>query len=92
MTKRCEVTGKLPLAGNSVSHANNRNRKRFLPNLHSHRFWHPTREKFIKLKVSAKGIRIIDKYGIEAVIDALENNSKIKKFEALKSEDAPQTE
>lgn len=78
MTRRCEVTGKLPMAGNSVSHAHNKNRKRFLPNIHLHRFWHPKRERFIKLKVSAKGMRIIDKYGIEAVVESLENNSKIK--------------
>lgn len=74
MTKRCEVTGKLPLAGNNVSHANNKTRRRFLPNLHSHRFWHPSQKRFVKLKVSNKGLRIIDKYGIEAVLEAIAKN------------------
>ncbi len=86
MTKRCEVTGKLPMAGNNVSHANNKNRRRFLPNLHSHRFWHPTQNRFVKMKVSCKGMRIIDKYGIEAVLYSLANNKKLSKCAAALNE------
>ena len=68
MSKVCQVTGKRPATGNNVSHANNRTRRRFLPNLHTHRFWVPSEKRFVKLRVSAKGMRIIDKKGIETVI------------------------
>jgi large subunit ribosomal protein L28 len=62
------VTGKRPATGNNVSHANNRTRRRFLPNLHTHRFWLESEKRFIKLRVSHKGLRTIDKLGIEKVI------------------------
>ena len=68
MSKFCQVTGKGPVAGNNVSHAKNRTRRRFLPNLHTHRFWVPSEKRFVKLRVSSKGMRIIDKKGIETVI------------------------
>ena len=68
MSRICQVTGKRPLAGNNVSHANNKTRRRFLPNLHTHRFWVPGESRFVKLRVSRKGLRIIDKNGIEAVL------------------------
>jgi len=68
MSRVCQVTGKKPVAGNNVSHANNRTRRRFLPNLHSHKFWVEAENRWVKLKVSAKGMRIIDKNGIEAVL------------------------
>ena len=68
MSKVCQVTGKRPVAGNNVSHANNRTRRRFLPNVHDHRFWVASERRFIKLRVSAKGMRIIDKKGIEQVV------------------------
>ncbi|MBE8215947.1 MAG: 50S ribosomal protein L28 [Endozoicomonadaceae bacterium] len=68
MSKVCQVTGKAPRAGNNVSHANNRTRRRFLPNLHVHRFWLEKENRFVKLKLSSKGIRIIDKQGLEAVL------------------------
>jgi len=68
MSRVCQVTGKRPVAGNNVSHANNRTRRRFLPNLHSHKFWVEVENRWVKLKVSAKGMRIIDKNGIEAVL------------------------
>lgn len=68
MSRVCQVTGKRPVAGNNVSHAKNRTRRRFLPNLHRHRFWVATENKFIRLRVSAKGMRIIDKKGIDAVL------------------------
>lgn len=68
MSRVCQVTGKRPMSGNNVSHAKNRTRRRFEPNLHSHRFWMETEKRFIKLRVSSKGMRIIDKLGVEQVI------------------------
>ena len=68
MSQVCEVTGKRPMAGNNVSHANNKTRRRFSPNLHSKRFWVPSENRFVRLRVSAAGMRIIDKRGIEAVL------------------------
>ena len=68
MSRVCQVTGKRPQSGNNVSHANNRTRRRFLPNLHEHRFWVAAEKRFVKLRVSAKGMRIIDKLGIETVL------------------------
>ena len=71
MSKVCQVTGKGPATGNNVSHANNRTRRRFLPNLHFHRFWVESENRFVKLRVSTKGMRIIDKKGIDAVLTEL---------------------
>ncbi len=68
MSRVCQVTGKRPVAGNNVSHANNRTRRRFLPNLHTHKFWVESENRWIKLRVSTKGLRIIDKNGIDTVI------------------------
>ncbi len=68
MSKVCQVTGKRPVAGNNVSHANNKTRRRFMPNLHYHRFWVETEQRFVKLRVSSKGMRIIDKLGIDRVL------------------------
>ena len=68
MSRVCQVTGKRPATGNNVSHANNRTRRRFLPNLHTHRFWLESEKRFIKLRVSHKGLRTIDKLGIDKVI------------------------
>jgi len=62
------VTGKRPQVGNNVSHANNKTRRRFLPNLHNHRFWVESENRFVRLRVSSKGMRIIDKHGIEKVL------------------------
>ena len=67
MSQICEVTGKRPQSGHNVSHANNKTKRRFLPNLHKHRFWIPSLKRFVILTVSSKGLRIIDKQGIEAV-------------------------
>ena len=67
MSQVCQVTGKGPMAGNNVSHAKNRTRRRFAPNLHYHRFWVESENRFIRLRVSSQGMRIIDKNGIEAV-------------------------
>ena len=68
MSRVCQVTGKRPLSGNNVSHANNNTRRRFLPNLHEHRFWVDGEKRWVKLRVSSKGMRIIDKLGISAVL------------------------
>ena len=68
MAKICQVTGKRPVSGNNVSHAHNKTKRRFLPNLHSHRFWVETENRFVKLRLNAKGMRIIDKNGIDSVL------------------------
>jgi large subunit ribosomal protein L28 len=69
MSRVCQVTGKRPVAGNNVSHAHNKTRRRFLPNLHSHRFWVESENRWVKLQLSAKGMRIIDKKGIDSVLE-----------------------
>ena len=68
MARVCQVTGKRPVTGNNVSHANNKTRRRFVPNIHDHKFWLESESRFVKLRVSAKGLRIIDKKGLEEVI------------------------
>jgi len=68
MSKVCQVTGKKAMVGNHVSHAKNRVRRFFKANLHSHKFWVESEKKFITLTVSAKGMRIIDKKGIDVVL------------------------
>jgi len=68
MSRVCQVTGKRPITGNNVSHAKNRTKRRFLPNLHDRRFWVESEGRFIKLRVSTKGQRIIDKVGIDSVL------------------------
>ena len=69
MSRMCQVTGKKPMVGNNVSHANNKTKRRFLPNLHTKRFWIEAEKRYIRLTVSSKGLRIIDKKGIEAVLE-----------------------
>ncbi len=71
MSRVCQVTGKRPMSGNNVSHAHNKTRRRFLPNLHSHKFWLESESRYVKMRVSNKGLRIIDKKGIEQVIQEL---------------------
>ena len=71
MSRVCQVTGKRPTAGNNVSHANNKTRRRFLPNLHTHRFWLESEQRYVKLRVSTKGLRTIDKRGIETIVAEL---------------------
>ena len=68
MAKVCQVTGKRTQSGNSVSHANNKTRRRWLPNLHERRFWVPSENRWVKLRVSTQALRTIDKNGIEAVL------------------------
>ena len=71
MARVCEVTGKKPMTGHHVFHANNKTKRRFLPNLHSHRFWVESENRWVKLRVSTKGLRTIDKKGIDAVLSDL---------------------
>ena len=68
MSRVCQVTGKRPSYGNTVSHANNKTRRRWLPNLQSHRFWLEAEKRFVRLRVSTRGMRTIDKLGIEKVL------------------------
>jgi large subunit ribosomal protein L28 len=68
MSRICQVTGKGPMSGNNVSHAHNKTRRRFLPNLHDHRFWVDSENRYVKLRVSSHGMRIIDKKGIDTVL------------------------
>ena len=76
MPRVCQVTGKRPMAGNNVSHANNRTRRRFIPNLQEHRFWLEEENRYIKLRVSTKGMRTIDKHGIEKVLADIKARKK----------------
>ncbi len=71
MSRVCQVTGKRPLSGNNVSHAHNKTRRRFLPNLQTRRFWVESESRWVKLRVSTKGLRIIDKKGIDTVLKDL---------------------
>jgi large subunit ribosomal protein L28 len=71
MSKVCQVTGKKPQSGNNVSHAKNRTRRRFLPNLHYKRFWVESEKRYVRLRISQKGIRTIDKHGIDKVLGDL---------------------
>ena len=68
MSRVCQVTGKRPLSGHNVSHANNKTKRRFLPNLHARRFWVESENRWVRLRVSNHGLRIIDKVGIENVL------------------------
>lgn len=68
MSKVCQVTGKRPVTGNNVSHSNIKTKRRFEPNLHYHRFWVESEKRFVRLRVSSKGMRIIDKKGIDSVL------------------------
>ncbi|MGB1883621.1 MAG: 50S ribosomal protein L28 [Gammaproteobacteria bacterium] len=76
MSRVCQVTGKRPVAGNNVSHAHNKTRRRFLPNLQSHRFWVDSEQRWVRLRVSTKGLRIIDKKGIDAVLQQIRNRGE----------------
>jgi large subunit ribosomal protein L28 len=76
MSRVCQVTGKKPLTGNNVSHSNIKSKRRFLPNLHSHRFWVESENRWVKLRVSTKGLRIIDKKGIDAVLSDLRSRGE----------------
>jgi large subunit ribosomal protein L28 len=68
MSQVCQVTGKRPMSGNNVSHAHNKTRRRFLPNLHYRKFWVESENRWVRLRVSSKGLRVIDKLGIDEVL------------------------
>jgi len=68
MSRVCQVTGKRPVTGNTVSHANNRRRRRFLPNLHTQRFWLEDEKRWVTLRVSTNALRTIEKNGLESVL------------------------
>jgi len=71
MSRVCEVTGKRPAVGNRVSHANNKKRRRFLPNLHRQRFWLEGEKRWVSLRISTRGLRTIEKNGIDVVVARL---------------------
>lgn len=71
MARVCQITGKRPATGNNVSHAHNKTRRRFLPNLHIHRLWVESEKRWVKLRISSKGLRLIDKKGIDVVLAEL---------------------
>lgn len=71
MSMVCQLTGKKPMSGNNVSHANNKTRRRFLPNLHKHRVWLGSEKRYITLRLSTKGLRTLDKKGIEVVVQEM---------------------
>ena len=77
MARVCQVTGKKPMSGHNVSHANNRTKRRFLPNLHYRRLWVESENRWISLRVSANGLRTIDKKGIDAVLKELRAKGEI---------------
>ena len=76
MARICQVTGKRPMSGNNVSHANNKSKRRFLPNLHRRKFWVESENRWVRLRVSSKGIRIIDKNGIDSVLTEIRSRGK----------------
>jgi len=76
MSRICEVTGKRPMSGNNVSHANNKTKRRFMPNLQSRRFWIESESRWVRMRVSKKGLRIIDKNGIESVLADIKARNK----------------
>ncbi len=76
MSRVCQVTGKGPMSGHKVSHANNKTKRRFLPNIQTHRYWVESENRFVTLKLSARGMRTIDKLGIDAVLKKLRQKDK----------------
>lgn len=76
MSRVCEITGKKPAVGNTVSHANNKRRRRFLPNLHTQRFWVETEKRWVSLRISANGLRTIEKKGIDQIIAELRTQGR----------------
>ena len=77
MARVCQVTGKKPMVGNNVSHANNRTKRRFLPNLQYRRFWVDSEKRWISLRISSAGLRLIDKKGIEVVLAEMREHGRI---------------
>lgn len=77
MARVCQVTGKAPMVGNKVSHANNKTKRRFLPNLQYRRFWVESENRFVRLRVSNAGLRVIDKKGIDDVLADLRGRGEL---------------
>ena len=77
MARVCQVTGKKPMVGNNVSHANNKTKRRFLPNLQSRRFWVESENRWVRLRVSTNAIRTIDTNGIDAVLADLRARGEV---------------
>ncbi len=76
MARVCEVTGKKPMSGNNVSHANNKTKRRFLPNLQHRKFWVESENRWIKLRLTNAALRTIDKNGIDAVLVKMRSEGK----------------
>lgn len=76
MARVCEITGKKPMSGNNVSHANNKNKRRFLPNLQRRKFWVESENRWISLRLSNAALRTIDKNGIDAVLAKMRSRSE----------------
>ncbi len=76
MSRICQVTGKRPMTGNNVSHAHNKTRRRFMPNLHTRRFWVESENRWVRLRISRHGLRIIDKKGIDAVLQDIRDRGE----------------
>ena len=77
MARVCQVTGKKPMVGNNVSHANNKTKRRFLPNLQSRRFWVESENRWVRLRLTTNAIRTIDKNGIDAVLADLRARGEV---------------
>jgi large subunit ribosomal protein L28 len=77
MARVCQVTGKKPMVGNNVSHANNRTKRRFLPNLQDRRFWVESEKRWVRLRLTTAGLRTIEKQGIDAVLADLRGRGEI---------------
>lgn len=77
MSRVCQITGKGPMVGNNVSHANNKTKRRFLPNLQYRRFWLEGERRWVRLRVSSAGLRLIDKKGIEVVLEELRQRGQV---------------
>ncbi len=88
MPQVCQVTGKRPMAGNNVSHANNKTRRRFIPNLQTKRFWLEDEKRYVTLRVSTKGMRTIDLHGIEKVLADIKARDLAAKAKKLKAKTA----
>ena len=77
MARVCQITGKAPMVGNNVSHANNKTKRRFLPNLHYRRFWVESENRWVRLRVSNAALRLIDKVGIDKVVADLRSRGEL---------------
>ena len=77
MARVCQITGKGPMVGNNVSHANNKTKRRFLPNLHYRRFWVETENRWVRLRISNAALRLIDKVGIDQIVADLRTRGEI---------------